>query len=254
MTDSPSEETVNIGSATLYQGDCMRVLQKLLVADHVITDPPYEADAHTAQRRVLGKGITACRDLENQPLPFLPLTEPVREEIARWSATHCLGWFLAFCQTEAVGRWRASIEGHGAKWRRAGIWVKPDGSPQLTGDRPGQGHEAIAIAWCGGGRSQWNGGGRHGVFTFCKHDAGTGHGGAPKEHPTQKPARLMDELVNLFTKPGDLVIDPFMGSGSTGVACLQLGRRFIGIEREPDYFAIACRRIQAAADQQRLFA
>lgn len=64
----------------------------------------------------------------------------------------------------------------------------------------------------------------------------------------------MNELIHLFTEPGDLVIDPFMGSGSTGVACLELGRRFIGIERDSGYFKIACSRLQAATAQHRLFA
>jgi site-specific DNA-methyltransferase (adenine-specific) len=243
-----------IGDATLILGDCLEILQEHAAVQAVITDPPYEADAHTMQRRVLGKGITRSRDLGNQPLPFAPLTPEQRDGLARWSATYCMGWFLAFCQTEAVGTWRAAVEAAGAKWRRAGIWVKPDGSPQLTGDRPGQGHEAIAIAWCGKGRSEWNGGGKHGVFTFCKHDNGTGHGGAPKEHPTQKPIALMEHLVSLFTNPGDMVCDPFMGSGSTGVACVNQGRRFSGIEVNEEYFEIACSRIRAAYAQQRLFA
>lgn len=249
-----TKETVVIGDATLYLGDCLQVLSNLGGVDAVITDPPYEADAHTAQRRVMGKGVTKCRDMENQPLPFPPLTPEQRNGLADWAAANCAGWLLAFCQTEAIGTWRASLERAGAKWRRAGIWVKPDGSPQLTGDRPGQGHEAIAIAWCGTGRSKWHGGGSHGVYTFCKHDAGTGHGGAPKEHPTQKPAPLMNKLVSLYSNPDALVADPFMGSGSTGVACANLGRRFVGIEVDPKYFAIACRRIEAAYAQQRLFA
>jgi site-specific DNA-methyltransferase (adenine-specific) len=244
-----------IGNATLILGDCLEVLPTLPGhVQAVITDPPFEADAHTLQRRVLGKGITRSRDLDNQPLPFPPLTPEQRDGLADWAARRCHGWFLAFCQTEGVGAWRAALEAFGAKWRRTGIWVKPDGSPQLSGDRPAQGHEAIAMAWCGDGRSIWNGGGKRGVFTFCKHDGGTGHGGAPKDHPTQKPLALMEELVSLFTQPGDIVCDPFMGSGTTGVACANQGRAFVGIETNDEYFAIAVRRIRAAYAQQRLFA
>lgn len=244
-----------IGTATLILGDCLAALPTLQGGvQAVITDPPFEADAHTQQRRVLGKGITRSRDLDNQPLPFAALLPEQRDGLAAWSASNCRGWFLAFCQTEAVGTWRSALEGAGAKWRRAGIWVKPDGSPQISGDRPGQGHEAIAIAWCGTGRSKWNGGGRHGVFTYCKHDGGTGHGGAPKDHPTQKPMLLMNQLVHLFSQPGQTVCDPFMGSGSTGVACVNQGRAFIGIEVNEEYFGIAVSRIRAAQSQQRLFA
>ena len=64
----------------------------------------------------------------------------------------------------------------------------------------------------------------------------------------------MRELVSLFSDENATVLDPFMGSGSTGVACMNLGRKFIGIEIEPRYFDIACERIKAAQDQLRLFA
>lgn len=68
----------------------------------------------------------------------------------------------------------------------------------------------------------------------------------PKVHPTQKPLALMDYLIRTFTDPGDVVLDNAMGSGTTGVAAARAGRRFIGIEERPDYFAAAVARIQAA--------
>ena len=71
-------------------------------------------------------------------------------------------------------------------------------------------------------------------------------------HPTQKPIRLMNQLIDEFTEDNHLICDPFMGSGTTGVACMNLGRKFIGIEIEPKYFDIACRRIEDAQRQQRL--
>lgn len=72
-----------------------------------------------------------------------------------------------------------------------------------------------------------------------------------RQHPTQKPVALMEWCI-LKTK--GCVLDPFMGSGTTGVACVKLDRKFIGIEREPKYFDIACRRIEEAYKQPRLFA
>jgi DNA modification methylase len=72
-------------------------------------------------------------------------------------------------------------------------------------------------------------------------------------HPTQKPVALMARIIELFTQPGDLVVDPYMGSGPTGVAAMRLGRRFAGCEIEPAYFATAERRIAQAAAQLRLF-
>jgi len=73
-----------------------------------------------------------------------------------------------------------------------------------------------------------------------------------KEHPTQKPIELMSWLIWNFTNEGDLILDCFAGSGTTGVACVQTGRRFIGIEIDPDYYAIAKRRIEEALMQPRL--
>lgn len=70
-------------------------------------------------------------------------------------------------------------------------------------------------------------------------------------HPTIKPVHLMQQLVNLVTAEGQVVLDPFMGSGSTGVACRQLGRGFVGYELDPSYFAIAGRRLDAAAPKRR---
>ena len=74
-----------------------------------------------------------------------------------------------------------------------------------------------------------------------------------REHPTQKPVRVMEWCLS-FVKDAQTILDPFMGSGTTGVACANLGRKFIGIEIERKYFDIACERIEAAQAQHRLFA
>jgi DNA modification methylase len=84
------------------------------------------------------------------------------------------------------------------------------------------------------------------AFSFCSKNGG-------RQHPTEKPVKLMDWCIGFY--PDALIIlDPFMGSGTTGVACANLGRKFIGIEIEPKYFDIACERITAAYAQGRLFA
>ena len=72
-------------------------------------------------------------------------------------------------------------------------------------------------------------------------------------HPAVFPVALPEHLLRSFTEIGDIACDPFMGSGTTGVACVKLGRKFIGIEIEPKYFDIACRRIQAALDAPDMF-
>ena len=73
---------------------------------------------------------------------------------------------------------------------------------------------------------------------------------AKRVHPTQKPIRLMALIIKDFTSEGDTILDPFMGSGTTGVACVQTGRRFIGMELEPRYFDSAVKRITAAIEQR----
>ena len=114
-------------------------------------------------------------------------------------------------------KWRAALEAGGAVYKRTCQWIKPDGKPQYSGDRPGIGYESI-VACHAPGRSTWNGGGSHGVFIVNK-------GGDPRTgHQTQKPLALMEVLVRLFSDPGELILDPFVGSGSTGVAALRLGR------------------------------
>ena len=74
-----------------------------------------------------------------------------------------------------------------------------------------------------------------------------------KQHPTQKPVQLMKWCIGFLPDTGYSIFDPFMGSGTTGVACIKIGRKFIGIEREPKYFDIACRRIEDAYKQPDLF-
>ena len=106
------------------------------------------------------------------------------------------------------------------------------------------GWEAIAILHREG-RKHWNGGGHHAVWV-CDVERG--------EHPTQKPLRLVMDWIAKFTDEGETVLDPFMGSGTTGVACHKLGRKFIGIEKRPDYFALACERLVDVSRQGELFA
>lgn len=221
---------------------------------HFIHDPPYEGEAHnnsTTQK----DGKTVKIDI-----PFPPMTENDRNTCGR--IMQCLGngWGLVFCQSEALGAWRHSMTRDGGKWMRSQYWRKTDAAPQFTGDRPGQPGEAIASAWYGEApgafeepglgiatawfgkdRSHWNGKGRAGFYEFSRTPSDT------KLHPTQKPLKLMLELVELFTNPGDIVVDMYAGSGTTGAACLRLGRRFIGFERYPPYFESAMERLTAEA-------
>ena len=220
----------------IIHGDCREVLPTLGQVDHVITDPPFEKEAHTLQRRVKRSGGV----MEIEALSFSAITQVERMEISAEIARLAKRWAIVFSQVEAVMEWqRALTTTNELAARRIGVWVKPDAMPQFSGDRPGMGYESIVFAHRKG-RSKWNGGGRVAVFTHNKNTPGGAH-----HHETQKPLPLMLELVELFTDPDDLVLDPFCGSGTTGVACLRLGRRFIGIERDEKYHAVAVERLEA---------
>lgn len=227
----------------LHLGDALAFMATLPdeSVDHVITDPPYEVEAHTLQRRIENGALVDAR------LGFAPLTEEIRNAAAHEFARVTRRWALVFCQAEAVAAWRDALTSAGLVYRRACVWIKRDGQPQLSGDRPGQGHESIVVAHAPG-KSRWNGGGKLGLYDYSK-----GHeGGRASLHPTEKPLRLMEALVADFTDPGDLVLDPFAGSGTTGVAALKNGRRFMGSELSPEYHAVALKRLQAAHAQPRL--
>lgn len=235
-----------MSDVVLHHGDCIEGLRGLAdrSVDCCVTDPPFEDQAHTKQRRGrspgVGKGASEARECENIPLPFAAITESQRIEVSHQIARVTSRWILVFCQVEATQLWAAALSNAGAEYIRTMVWVKPDGMPQFTGDRPGMGYESIVVAHRKG-RKRWNGGGRHGVFIENK---GAGRApGVAAPHPTTKPLPLISELVSLFTEPNDLVLDPFAGSGTTGVACKMLGRRFVGWELDATYHAIALRRL-----------
>ena len=244
MSGSATATTTNAQPPwDLRVGDCIEGLAQLEAGsiDVVITDPPYEAEAHTSERLVARAG----GKLAVEPIAFPPITEEQRTESSRQMARLARRWVLVFCQVEAAMKWRAALEAAGAVYKRTCIWVKPDGKPQYSGDRPGIGYEAI-VACHAPGRSRWNGGGSHGVFIVNK-------GGDPRTgHQTQKPLALMEILVRLFSDPGELILDPFAGSGTTGVTAVRLGRRFLGWEMNPTYADMARKRIARAREQLEL--
>lgn len=221
---------VTIGNATLYLGDCRDILPTLPNSDVVISDPPYGERTH--------KGARTANSLDASTIDFAPITTNELMSLAKGLVARTNRWVVMTCAWQHA----AALEDHGLV--RLGVWVKPNGAPQFTGDRPGQGWEAVAVLHREG-KKRWNGGGHHAVWT-CPIEQG--------EHPTQKPLKLVSRWVADFSDPGELICDPFMGSGTTGVACAKLGRRFIGIEQDPKYFELACRRIEAAFAQPDIFA
>jgi DNA modification methylase len=209
----------HIGDATLYLGDCMEVLSTLPKVDAVITDPPYGINEN--HKKVASRGkLAAPRDYgefdwDKEP-PSAALIDAIRGH-AKWSALFGGNYF----NLPPTSCWL--------------VWDK------LNGDNDFADCELAWTNWPKAVRRiqwRWNGMIRQ--------------GGEDRFHPTQKPVAVMKWVVDLCPK-ADTILDPFMGSGTTGVAAVKMGRKFIGIEREPKYFDIACKRIEQAAAQQSLF-
>lgn len=191
----------------------------------VLTDPPFDEKTHQGARTNLASGVVNA-------IHFDPL-----ESVAALVSTLlplAQRWAICFCALEQLGEYKAADR---PAWIRSGVWNKPDGTPQLTGDRPAQGAEGIAIMHPPG-RKRWNGGGNRAVWTH-------GVERADRAHPTQKPIALMLDLVSDFTEPDELILDPFFGVGSTGAAALRLGRRVLGIEINEEFARIARERLEA---------
>ena len=224
----------------VLRGDCAALLAEMpeRFADHVITDPPYDEKTHkysvnksTHQMAKRGKSyhsLTTVDFASGDPSVITPML-----------LRACKRWCIAFCSAEQLGAYAAAA---GQKrWIRAGCWDKIRVAPQLSGDRPAQAWEAIAIMHAARtARPRWNG---HGGYGMWRHMSETK--GARPDHPTPKPVALMLELIEQFTEPGELILDPYCGSGSTGVAALRLGRRFLGIECDERYHALSVARLEA---------
>lgn len=206
--------------------------------DHVITDAPYEAEAHAnmVTKTTKRKGKKWVGKVSKAPLTFGRISTAERRAAAAEFGRVARGWVMTFCQLEALGKWKRALKRGGMDWKRSQLWVKPAPMPQLSADRPAQAAEGIATAWkplskAKGGfgeGSKWNGGGRAGVYI---HQPPQRH----RRHPNQKPIELMRELVSLFTWPDNVILDPWGGSGMTGLAALQLGRRVILCEADAEW-------------------
>lgn len=234
-----------IGNQRLILGDCLKVMPGLGRFAHVISDPPYEQSLHSA--RAHPTKLRKDAGPEMKEINFSAI-DPIRSEIVSQASALCDGWFIAFCTIEGGAKWADEINASPMKYKRACVWVKPDSTPQLNGQGPAVGAECFVVAWCGKGHARWNAGGKRGVYT---------HNVNPPDrngkHPTEKPWRLFAEILQDFTQLGETVLDPFMGSGTTLVACQKLGRAGTGIEIDPDYFEVACRRVEEAARQPDMF-
>jgi site-specific DNA-methyltransferase (adenine-specific) len=223
-----------IGDATLYLGDCREILPTLARVDAVITDPPYSDNTHKMAKTNKGSGRGT------KLITFSAFDGDTFDAVMNACLSVSDGWVVATCDYKHAARWYESD-----KFVRLGAWVKPNPMPQISADRPGQGFESVLILHAGSRKKAWNRGGGSAVWTFPVH---TG-----SEVPTQKPLSLIESFVSDFTRPGETILDPFLGSGTTGVAAARLGRKFVGCELSERHFEIACERITNAQRQESLF-
>lgn len=210
-------------------------------ADLVFTDPPYldrtHAKARSSKRRTAGAEAGEADEL----LDFPPASV---DDLDRWfdgMSRIARRWIVATVDLFYAAR-LDEYGPEGASLIRIGALVKRNPTPQFTGDRPGQGWEAIAMLHRrGAGRMHWNGGGRSSVFihnAVKRPLAGNG---------TQKPLAFAREIVELFSEPGELVVDPFIGSGTFLRAALDLGRRAIGCDEREQECETAAKRLAQGA-------
>jgi hypothetical protein len=218
----------------IYHGDCREVLPGL---EKVRRGGSFHAPdmADGVKRPVISSSVA---------LGFEAMDQETRWNVAGLIVDRVRRWCLVFSDVESAHDWRyalTSTAGGGMDYVRTGAWVKLGATPQFTGDRPAAGFEAITICHPSG-RKRWNGGGTHALWSVP-----VVNGGPERVHTTQKPEELMLQLVRLFTDPGDGILDPFMGSGTTLVAAKRLGRKAIGIERERKYCELAVERLRQSA-------
>lgn len=231
---------------TIFHGDCEVILPTLAdrSIDIIITDPPYSEHVHGKSRRGVGqwhdRAPGAAELSRVRDLGFASLSPDLMAFCAAEFARLAKRWVLVFSDVEMAGDWRKALTAAGLDYVRTGAWVKLNATPQFTGDRPAAGFEAVTIAHQPG-RKRWNGGGKHALWTY---PIVLNRGGqTPRLHTTQKPLPLLRELVELFSEPGETILDPFLGSGTTSRAAKDCGRRCIGIEREAVYCATAVQRL-----------
>ena len=235
----------------LFHGNCLDIMPTLEAGsvDMVLADPPY--------------GTTACK--WDSVIPFEPMWAGIKHAAKRNSA---------IVMTASQPFTSALVMSRPRMFKHIWTWIKEKPVGHLVAKkRPMQASEDVVVM-CDGSptynpimvpldRSYWGGvetrrselcGGKQGKNerklythrypTTLLRFSGVPHG--KNDHPTQKPVALMEYLIRTYTNEGDTVLDFTMGSGTTGVACANTGRRFIGIELDPGYFEIAQRRISEA--------
>lgn len=212
----------------LYCGDCLKVLHRMGKVSMVLTDPPYVIHNRG------GQGIKGAAGFYNAG----QLDDICDFDLKKYSGRFEM-WsdqLVAFHSRSQIGEYaEMSLRLFGK--HDLHVWYKTN-SPPFTGNTWKSDLEYICIA-CKRTRHEYA---KHDKKSKCYISSAI-HGQS-NLHPTQKPLGIMEKYIAVLTPPNQIVCDPFMGSGTTGVACMRLGRGFIGVEKERKYFDIAVKRIQ----------
>jgi len=232
------------GRAKLYCADNLEVLPQMQHSsvDAIVTDPPYGL-SDDAKVTTTGKGgKVATMNLEWDravPLAWFPQAAQILKPggaVVWWTSRQACETSVAACLME-----------YGCNPLSSLVWVatQPHMNPRKSF---GNQVEVAAFGRKAGKVLCWTGGNHRGNALYYRRVT-------PQErcHPTQKPTEVMRWCLEPITEPGMVVLDPFMGSGTTGVAAIGMGRHFIGVENDPGHFETAKRRIQAECEQGRLF-
>jgi len=227
---------VIIGNATLYLGDMLQIAPSLEKGDLCIADPPYGIGESSRKNATRGKPFGSRVDGKNTKGTFVP---PVDYGVYEWDGKPASAEQIAAIIAAAP----LSIIWGG------NYFALPPRSKWLVWDKLNSGDFADAeLAWTNFGgavrvfRHMWNG---------MLRDS---ERGLPRVHPTQKPIALMAWCIEQCgLEPNSLIVDPFMGSASVGIAAHKAGHRYVGIEINEHYFQAACERIENAQRQARMF-
>jgi len=217
--------------------------------DHVLTDPPYDAAVFDKARTCGSLSTDPKYQGQSQAAPRLvfeydPADPDMSRRFAAFVGEHCRRWCVFTLDAESIHEWRQRLTEAGVVHVRQGFFHRPNATPQFSGDRPAQPGDFVEIAHAAG-KLRWNGGGKSAYWVGFRERGAIRKG--------QKPLTLLRAWVEQFTDPGELICDPFTGSGTTGVAAVSMGRKFVGYEIDPAMAKKAAARIREASKQQRLY-
>ena len=228
-----------IGNATLYLGDCLEILPTLGNLDAIITDPPYSDRTHK------GQCVGEQKDgVVRNPLDYAAWSPEAVDAFVGAASAACDGWIVCMCDDVLAPAYDAAFRLRGRYVFAPLPYFAPGSRVRLTGDGPSSWTIWMVVSRTKA-QSRW--GTLPGGYL-------RGQGWDAPEKMGGKPIKLMEELLRDYSKQGQLVCDPCMGRGTTAIAAASMGRRFIGIERDPQEYERAIERIDNAQRQKRMFA